>query len=252
MSVTEIPKENWKDKSIALSKAMLSMAPPIEGIPVGSIIGELISLFVTTPHSKSMEKWMHTVAERIVYVESQIGQEVLLELIQKDEFTTYFAECCRIATKNHQEEKLLMLRNSFDNYFFKADIHFDKKYTFLRIVDELTVTHLSILNFIENNEGYIIHNIKDYENLYKLYIGSRPEIDRYFLRRCVRDLETQGLVRINNDFKDFIHGQGFASDTHTPSIKLIDLGAEFLQFVRESKGSNDQSFNSEQGGVSKS
>lgn len=240
MSVTEIPKENWKDKSIALSKAMLSMAPPIEGVPVGSIIGELISLFVTTPYSKRMEEWMHTVAERIVYIESQIGPEVLSELMQKEEFTTYFSECCRIATKNHQQEKLLMLKNSFDNYFFQADIQFDKKYTFLRIVDELTLTHLSILNFIENNEGYIILNIKDYESLYKLYIGSRPEIDRYYLRRCVRDLEIQGLIRINTDFKDFIHGQGFASDTHTPSIKLLDLGVEFLLFVRESASSTDQ------------
>ncbi|WP_420154861.1 hypothetical protein [Siphonobacter sp.] len=234
MSLSEIPKENWVDRLHSFVKAGLGSLPPINGtIPVGGFAAELFSIIVATPISKRTAQWMQRVAERMELIESQIGKDALLSMMHQEEFISFFLECNRIAVRCHQEEKLLMLQNSFTNYFFQPTVQFDKKYTFLQIVDELTTTHLSILNFVEYNEAYIIANVKGYPDLLKIYIENRNEIDQYFFRRCVLDLHGQGLIRLNKDFRDFVPTHGFATDSQSSSVKLLDLGVEFLMFVRE-------------------
>jgi hypothetical protein len=227
MENLEIPKETNSDKAHAIVKGAIGAIPF-----VGSVASETFGLILAQPITKRREKWMFAVVEELNKLEQTIEQFKIENLKNDDEFTTFLIEASQIAFKTHQEKKLEYLRNSICNYY-KFNNEFDKKHSFIRIIDDLTPTHLNILQFICYNENHIIEHIKGFQGLLVLYNEQDSSIDKYYFRKCVRDLEGVSLIRISGDFSDFIGGGGFATDESAPSIKLLDFGKEFIDFVLE-------------------
>ncbi|WP_344730227.1 hypothetical protein [Corallibacter vietnamensis] len=229
MSDLEVPKESSKDKAHSIVKGAFGAIPF-----AGGVASETFGLILSQPITKRREEWMQAVVDKLKYLEQTSESFKIENLKENDEFVTFLIEASQIAFKTHQTEKLYYLQNSIGNYF-DNQLEFDKKHSFLRIIDELTPTHFIILSYISLNENYIAGSIKGYESLLEHYLKNNPKIDKYYFRKCVRDLENVSLIRISGDFHDYIGGGGFAIDERAPSIKLLDFGAELIKYILEQK-----------------
>ena len=225
MSNLEIPKESSKNKAHSIVKGLFGAIPF-----AGGVASETFGLILSQPITKRREEWMQAVVDKLKYLEEVSESFKIENLKENDEFVTFLIEASQIAFKTHQNEKLDYLKNSIVNYFGNQ-LEFDKKHSFLRIIDELTPTHFIILKYISVNENYIAGSIKSYEFLLKDYLKDNPEIDKYYFRKCVRDLENASLIKISKDFQDYIGGGGFATDERSPSIKLLDFGSELINYI---------------------
>ncbi len=227
MDNLEIPKETVGDKTYSIVKGAIGSLPGF-----GSIAAETFGLILAQPITKRREKWMLTVVEELKKLERSIETFKIENLKDDDEFVTFLIETSQLAFKTHQEKKLEYLRNSISNYF-SVQIDFDKKHSFIRLIDDLTPTHINILQFILYNENHIIEHVNDFSALLSLYHEKESTVDKFHFRKFVRDLHNVSLIRISGDFGDFIGGGGFATDESAPSIKMLDFGKEFLEFVLE-------------------
>ena len=227
MENLNIPKETAGDKAHSIVKGAIGSIPFI-----GSIAAETFGLILAQPITKRRERWMLTVVEELKKLDQLIESFKMENLKDDAEFVTFLIEVTQIAFKTHQEKKLEYLRNSIGN-FYRIEAEFDKKHSFVRIVDDLTPTHFDIAQFIAYNENFIIEHVNDFNSLLELYHEKGSFIDKFYFRKCVRDLENVSLIRISSDFGDFIGGGGFATDEGAPSIKLLDFGKEFLDFILE-------------------
>ena len=82
---------------------------------------------------------------------------------------------------------------------------------------------------------HIIENIKGFKELLELYSKGSINLDKYYFRKCVRDLGSVSLIRISGDFHDFIGGGSYATDESAPSIKLLEYGVEFIDYLIKNK-----------------
>ncbi len=225
MGDLDIPKGSSKDKVYSVFKGALGVIPS-----VGGVASETFGLILSPPITRRREKWMEAVVEKLNNLEKSLNSFKIENLKDDDEFVTFLIEVSQIAFKTHQDEKLTYLRNTISNYF-STQLEFDKKHSFLRVIDELTPTHLKILKYIAANEEYIIAEIEGFEKLLEHYEKNHPTVDKYYFRKCVRDLENASLIRISGDFSDYIGGGGYATDESAPSIKLLDYGSELIQYI---------------------
>lgn len=230
MNNLEIPKESTLDKLYSITKGAFG------GIPfAGGVASETFGLILSQPITKRRELWMQAVVNKFQSLEGKIDGFWIENLKNDEEFISFLLESSQIAFKTHQEQKLDALKNSVGNYYV-VQISFDKKISFLRVIDNLTPTHFDILLFISHNETLIVEKTKGFKALNKLYISeNQDKIDRFYFRKCVRDLESESLIRISGDFQDFIGGGSFATDESAPSIALLDYGKEFINYIVENK-----------------
>lgn len=222
----QVPKETKNDKIHSLVKGAIGSIPC-----AGSIASEAFGLIVAQPITKRREKWMESVVLEIEKLEKIVEGFKFESLKDNDEFITFLIEATQIAIKTHQDEKISYLKNSINN-FFNKNIDFDKKYTILKLIDNLSSTHLNILHFISDNEINIQKKIKGFEGLLELYCKENKIINKDYFRKFVRDLENASLIRLSGDFEDFYGGSGYiATDSGAPSIKLLDSGKDFIDFI---------------------
>ena len=226
MDELEIPEENNKDKLYNLVRGGLGAIPF-----VGSIASETFGLILAAPISKRRNMWMEAVVEKLSEIENE-QSGFINTLKENDEFISFLLESSQIAFKTHQQEKLEILKNTIKNFFLDNTVEYDRKYSFLKVIDEISPTHLKILYFIAKYEDYIIENITSYPQLIVKY-NEIDEIDNFYFRKCVVDLENQSLIRVSKDFADFYGGGGFATDEGAPSIKVLDFGLQFIEFIKQ-------------------
>lgn len=232
------PEETTSDKLYNLLKGTIGIIPY-----AGSIASEAFGIIVTSPIVKRKQNWAELVVSKLKELEeTKIGFNID-RLKEDEEFISFLMEASEIALKSHQKEKISALRNSIGNYFGNDYLDFDKKFSFLKVVEQITPTHLKILLFISKNKELLEKErdksgkdddqiqIKGYEDLYQLFKSENLLIDKYHFRKCINDLENQSLLRVNKDFSDYISGGGYATDTGAPQIKIVDFGIEFIKFI---------------------
>lgn len=228
------PKENYKDKLHALVKGGLGSIPV-----AGSLAAELFGMIITSPISKRRDEWLLSIVNKIVELEQRESGFDIGTLGNNEEFTSYLLETSQIVIKNHQEEKLSALRNCIANFFVQINTPYDKKISFIRLVDEITPTHLSILSFIIENENKINSHddinlpdgITSFPLLFDYFIKDHLEIERTHFRKCVFDLDTQSLIRLSKDFRDWFSGDGYATDEGAKNIEVLEYGRDFIQYI---------------------
>jgi len=227
MDKNNIPKDDYTDIIYKLVKGSLGSIPL-----AGSVVAEIFGFILTEPITKRKTRWMELVVDKLNDLEER-NNGLINGLRENDEFISFLLESSQIALKTHQEEKLTILKNVISNFIMETPEDYDKKYSFLKIIEEITPSHIEILNYIHINELEINENINGFPQLYEKYFKSR-KIDKFYFRKCVFDLEKQSLIRINKDFNDYFDGTGYVStDEGAPSIKILDIGKEFVQFIKE-------------------
>lgn len=135
-----------KDYAIRVTKGALAAVPL-----VGGLLGELLDIVVYPHQQKKLNEWFEFVEMTLNTLIEQ-GGKTKEEIFSDEEFLSIFQKTSRIYTSNVEEHKKPILQ-AFLKASIVKPIPLDKKYIFLRIIDELTETQLLILRDIYDNEN---------------------------------------------------------------------------------------------------
>jgi hypothetical protein len=243
------PTENSDDfiqKFIAVAGKLVSLKTGtawIEGI-------EVLGQFITPQLEKSRREWEFQVFCALKELNKR--QERILERLYGDaEFQTLLRQAFFIAWKTHKSDKFKALKAGIMNSALNGNTSFDKKEIYLRLIDDLTATHLVVLNFIYDFQNRITA-VDSFEKYYNILnngtidktlpvIDSTIELSTF--RAIMRDLEIRGLILISSELTDIdgVKKKGGSilresDDTENdklPYVTVTKHGQEFLSFIKE-------------------
>lgn len=227
------PKATTGDTAHLVAKAMLT---PLWGA------SELFERLVSSPLNKRTNEWMENVGG---FLEHNFGYD-LENLASNEKFVTVFVQATRIAAQNHQKEKLDALRNGIVSSALNPDISDDLQLIYLRFIDELTPSHLSLLKF------FVVHRrkiskLKSYPAIFDFIRTSSSKqenvLSRDAFKMLLGDLSARGLIRVSQDIDDFEDIYAASSilseetDDSLPRILVTQIAKDFIRFISETDSS---------------
>ncbi|MEQ1516680.1 MAG: hypothetical protein ABL931_09350 [Usitatibacteraceae bacterium] len=226
----KLPRRTTGDAVQAVVKAVAG-AVPIGG----SALTGLLETVFAPPLERRRDKWLGELAEVVERLESELGPGSAALLAGNEAFISAAIQATQIAYRTHQDAKLHALKCAVFNSATLDDVSEDRQAVFLRIVDELTPSHLRVLSLYSKPETWL--RVPDYPDdgwgrsapsdaIFPLVpsLDSDPE----FYEQIARDLQTRGLVKqgLLTHFKILKGG--------TVDPKTTEFGEALLLFIAES------------------
>lgn len=152
MDVSDIeikPKAGAGDVAHTLVKAGLSAIPVL-----GGPAAEIFSAIVVPPLSNRRDEWIDSIVKGLNLLEKKIKDYNIETLSQNDMFITTVMHASQVAIRNHQKEKLEVLRKAILNAASPNAPEEDIQLMFLNFVDTFTPWHLRILKFFDNPQEW--------------------------------------------------------------------------------------------------
>lgn len=177
---------------------------------------------------------MVQVSEAINALQKRSGLTVD-QLMNNEAFTSFLLQATPIALRNHQKEKISTLKNALASVGNPEFSDEDLAFQFLRYIDELTVSHMTILRII-SSKADAFKEVKSMEQAFEqLTQDNQADISPLLARTYLRDLDARGLVNAIDleDLTDFESKAVYiaAEQTDRHPLQLTELGEKFLSFI---------------------
>jgi hypothetical protein len=211
------PQKRPDDRAYDATRLVLSLFPNGAGT-------EILSLILAAPVVRRRDEWLVEVASAVDDILKWKEGFTFENLQQNEQFISALIVATRIATSTHNKEKRRMLRNILIKVGTFCDIDEDLQFVYLRLVDDLSTTHVKILEFfwrgnsriVAINGGMMPQGNKRQEFVDKLL----PELrGKSHVDQIIQDLRSRGLCTA----QDITAGMG--------SQVMTDHGIGFLGFI---------------------
>jgi hypothetical protein len=230
------PAPGAGDKAYAVVRAAVGSIPL-----VGNAATELLSALFAPPLERRRQRWMEEIADALRILEEN-RQISLSDLQSNESFITTLVQASEAAVRNHQKEKVEALRNAVVNSALGINIKEDLQLAFIRYVNELSPSHLSLLTFFRDNEQKF-ERVQSYQELFQSFVSENPNADiqrEEFYLLC-SDLTARVLLQISanvEDFNDIGLNDYIVTERYSdkPLLRVTDIGRKLLQFL----AANDQ------------
>lgn len=228
----EPPIDEGESRDLAIVKVVLGLVPH-----VGGALAEFVGLTQNTL-AKRQEAWMVEISNAVNELHNRAGISVQ-DLMHNDAFVSFLLRSTDIALRNHQREKFVALRCALVSVAMPEQSSDDLAFQFLRYIEELTVTHLAILEAISLHH-VVFGQIKTMQAVYEeLNRNNVLTQDKHVFRSFLNDLNARGLLHSSDlqDYEEYESKAGYialeTSDRH--SLTVTPLGHRFLQFISSSE-----------------
>jgi hypothetical protein len=116
----KVPKTSKGDHAYTTGKVATSLASAIVGYLIGTpglnvIAAEVYTKVLKPPLAKRTEKFLLSISEGLIELETKVDNFNLQSLSEKPFFISIFMQSFQIALRSHKEEKLNALRNAVIN-----------------------------------------------------------------------------------------------------------------------------------------
>lgn len=221
------PEPDAADTAHLAARGLLSLVPGAS---------ELFEWFIKPPLEEKLDAWRRQVGEALRQLEAEKGVD--LKLLQTDDrFISIVMQATTIAMRNYQNEKLSALQNAILNSADTDSLEEDLQFVFIRLIDELTPSHILLLSFfVKNKRGF--RDIESYDRLYRWYEQLYANgISQEVFRLLCNDLSSRGLIRISQDLRDsediFQASNLLLEDTKEdlPRVIVPEISEQFLVFI---------------------
>lgn len=203
---------------------------------VGAAMGEALSWLVVAPAAKRRDAYLRMLDGRLRRLEVERGVG-LQELAASSEFTTIVLQATRVAMGTAQSEKLEALRAALTNAALDLDTDLDQRLMFVRWIDELTVSHLKVLRFLNSPSRAVSEwaqalgqSPPPVGNALEALGYVHPEFEgngREFAIQLARDLDARGLTETGG------WGGSHLLSTEWNRVAVTDFGQDFIAFVTD-------------------
>lgn len=174
--------------------------------------------------AKRQQKWAVEIEHRLSNLECTIN-----DLGSNEQFATALIKGTEIAIKTTNQEKISFLANAVVNSY-QQSIEEEKLIIFFDLIDKYTVSHIKIINFLNNPKKFETTKTASYfmgspsDLLFKAY----PELNTPLFNKIYRDVYLDGLVNTES-LNVSMTSNGMEAKRTTA------LGDEFLKFILISK-----------------
>ena len=224
------PLDDGAEQDTAAFKAALSMVPVL-----GGALAEMYGVLFDQV-DKRRKAWMVQVSAAID--ELQTRHAVSLEALTTNAaFASFVLQATGIALQNHRKEKLDALRAAIVSVGMPEQGDEDVAFQFLRYIEVLTPTHVSILATIWNKHEEAFKLCKTLGELYsQLVLFGLPSLDREVARAFLKDLQAMNLLSLVDlgDYEEFKQNSVVwvqSDTTHSSPPVVTNLGQKFLKFI---------------------
>lgn len=224
----QAPIDEGEGRDLMVVKIALGFVPWVGGA-LSEVVGHL-----NNDLARRQEYWMVQVSEAINALQKTSGLTVD-ELMKNEAFTSFLLQATPIALRNHQKEKITTLKNALASVGNPEFSDEDLAFQFLRYIDELTVSHLTILRIISSRAD-VFKEVKSMQQAFEqLILEDQTDISPLVARTYLRDLDSRGLVNAIDleDLPDFESKAVYiaAEQTDRHPLQLTELGEKFLSFI---------------------
>ncbi len=184
--------EEASDKIHRVIRTAIGMSP----IASGAIL-EGFNLLWKPPAESRAEQWMTDIIEALnKLAERQNGIE---SLIVGEEFQSLLISVNQLILKHHPPEQIEYFKNAVINGITNPSLVYDKKVTFLSLLDELTVSHIRIMRLLTDGILWGIDK-ETTESRYPYFVAKKLfelssdlSDERQFVEKIVQDLSQHKL-----------------------------------------------------------
>ena len=226
--INKLPQAKAADHALTAVRAALSMIP-VAGGPAA----ELFNAIVTPPLTKRRDEWLNSLAEDLVSLQKKVEGITVESLSNNEAFITAVMHATQAAVRNHQEEKIVALRNAVLHVASNTSPDEDLQMIFLNFIDIATPWHLRILKFLQDPRKFgvakgITYPTWSMGGVSTVLQHTFPEIAgrRPFYDKIVNDLEAEGLV---NGGVSMLHTT--MSESGMFAKRTTEMGDMFLAFI---------------------
>lgn len=225
----EPPDNPAAEAAAAVLKGAVSAVPI-----VGGVVAEVGNLYLN-PLEKRKQRWVTEVTSAINEINNRFS--ILPgQLQENDQFISFLYHATILALKNHQQSKIDALRNAVVSSVDPKGLDEDLKLQFLRYVDELSVTHLSMLACLDKHAGQFARMNKLEQVHFKLQSYMGASLDRVAFRSFLHDLDSRFLVQLGDleELPEYASKQSYLllEESKERQIGVTSLGQAFLSFIR--------------------
>lgn len=235
----DVPQADSDDYSYAAVKTFLNTC-----IPYGSIVSDILSVYIPSSLETRREKWMEEVAN--VLKELIDKERSLIERLKNDEeFISILLDTTQLALRTHRVEKLKLYKAVLRSSILDTECEFFLKETYLNCIEELVPEQLLMLDFINTNK---LAKFKSYDEYYGIFVtgtqNSKPiiasSVNLSTVVYLLNGLNANGMIRISDFIEysdDIVTGATLIScedeDDGLPYIAVTEFGVSFLKFIKE-------------------
>jgi hypothetical protein len=213
------PQKGPEDQAYDAARLALSV------FPLGGTTAEILSLVLAQPLTRRRDEWFQVCAEVIDDIRARTEGFDFATLQANEQFISATIAATRIAAGTHSREKREMLRNILVKIGTSCDVDEDLQFLYLRLVEDLTPTHVKILEFFWRGNsrivavnGGVLPPSNHYEEFaYKLMPELAPKGP--FVEQIIQDLRSRGLC----------NAQGLTSGMG--GQVMTNQGIGFLMFI---------------------
>jgi hypothetical protein len=184
---------------------------------------------LTERHSKNRDAWLNDLEKRLVQLENE-GKIDLKSLLANESFLELVYSIVQEGQATLNFDKHQLLSDVVINYSQNRSMDDDKKYIFLKYIEQFTPSHIALMKLLSEPKPYFAHAGIPWPDL---YMGGRTHIinavfpawSNEFINLLFEDLKNSGLLQSG-------------SLTTTMSVSGLEqslatgLGLEFLAFIR--------------------
>jgi hypothetical protein len=197
---------------------------------VGPIGAASIASIFQARSSNRVQSLLENIIHRLQALEAQGQVESLRVLLSSPSFSPVLIEALGIAERNSLGDKLRALECGVVNSIGDSQ-NTDLKLMYLRYIEELTVSHLQLLELLDSPKSYFAkHDLQWFD----LAMGGKstvireafPNWDTYFSDQLIADLNSRGLIGITTQ-------HGMTTLTGMAESSTSSLGKSFIAFLRD-------------------
>lgn len=155
------------------------------------VAGGSISVLLDKYLPNKIEERKQNILENIQTDLSRIDINVLENKLDNEEFYTVFLKVLNKSISNHRKEKLIAFRNILFNNIISEEMANDEVSFYIRMIDELTIDQIKILNlfyrtYVINDDKY--KDIMQRNSLNNIIRTIWSNIDEDYLMACTTEL----------------------------------------------------------------
>jgi hypothetical protein len=221
----DLPKKAPKEVvSQALAVAAVS-AVPIIGAPFSVLLQESLGV----AYGKRRDEWLEGLASEVEALIDRVDNLNLEDLSGNEIFLDAVASATLSAVRTHDKEKIALLQNAVLNAALQPSMDSDKLNMFMQYAGDLTVSHLQLLDFLNDPPAYFQKLNQEWPNFSMGGYSSLIQIvfslwSAEFSNQLLRMLRNLGLVSIES-LNVTMSGSGLRNSVTSP------FGKEFLSFL---------------------
>jgi hypothetical protein len=185
-------QEEVTDKIHRVIRTAIGLSP----IASGAIL-EGFNLLWKPPAESRAEQWMTDIIEALNKLAER--QNDIESLITGEEFQSLLISANQLILKHHQPDKIEYFKNAVINGITNQSLIYDKKVTFVSLLDELTISHIRVMRLLINGILWGVDK-ETTESRYPYFVAKKlfelsPDLsgERQFVEKIVQDLSQHKL-----------------------------------------------------------